>query len=990
MDSGHFVARQKELGRLDAALKSALAGRGQVVLICGDAGSGKTALAMEFARQAEEQHKDLLVASGVCDPQIGEQAAYTPFREVVGVLAGDQPRLKRSTVPSGQGQRLGKMVGFLGDVIMEFGPDIIGVIIPGSQLFSKIGKFAINQVGVMDKLEKTIGKKGKAGDKISISAPTQDQIFEQYTNVLRALSKKAPLLIILDDLHWADTASIDLLFRISRRLEDARILLLCTYRANEIQQGRGGDRHPLEKVINELLRYNGEIRIDLTQIGDAVGREFINTYLDAEPNRLDAGFRDALFNHTHGHALFTVELLRDLQDRKILVKNPDGCWVIGEAVEWDYLPARVEGIIAERIQSLAADLREHLTVASVEGEQFTVEVVARVQASDVAGLVRRFSMELDKVHQLIQSQGTQRVGLQRISRYQFAHNLFQYHLYQSLDEISRSYLHESIGLVLEELYAERTSEIAAQLARHFDLAGLAEKAAKYYVTAGDLAANAYANDQALIHYDHAIVLTPEKASLERYGLISRRERIYDLLSNRTAQRIDLDELERLGASLPPDPTRQAELLLRKGRYSLDTSDYAAAIQFARTVIDSTEKHAEISAQLRVDSYLLWSRALNLSGDTIESKSILELALQAAEENDLQPEECRALEQLGTWYMARGDVSAGEEKLIQSLSLARQIASVRREWSILNNLGVAASTRQDYLAATEYYTQALEIVRRIGNRMGEMILLSNLGEAQLFSAHYYQAAEYANQALRMAGEIGNRSAWGITLINLAEAYREMGDYERSESFALQALDTLRSTHYRVGEAVTLENLGRIALAREDPQRSLEYAREALVIAREVNSPQNQAASLVLTGEALIQTDQLTEAWKAFNESKKLAADLDVSLPGVIAKAGLAHVACIRGREQDRSIAPTLIEEVHQYLLLGKLETSSGTVCFTDTIPLHLAWMCIQVLDWLADPRGSRLLRITQNTLAMRAERIPDPKLRNMYLRHIPEHIALQAG
>ena len=211
----------------------------------------------------------------------------------------------------------------------------------------------------------------------AVGGINQANIFEQYTNVLLAMAEHQPLLLILDDLHWADRASIGLLFRLGRRIPAGRITIVGTYRPDEVSLGQGDDRHPLEKVLAELKRDYGDITIDLDQAGDAERRRFVADYLNTEPNHLSTSFRQALYQHTEGHPLFVVELLRDMQERGDLVLDGQKRWGEGPTLDWDDLPARVEGVIEERIGRLTHDLREALTVGSVEGERFTAEVVGQ-------------------------------------------------------------------------------------------------------------------------------------------------------------------------------------------------------------------------------------------------------------------------------------------------------------------------------------------------------------------------------------------------------------------------------------------------------------------------------------------------------------------------------------------------------------------------------------------------------------------------------------
>jgi predicted ATPase len=360
-------------------------------------------------------------------------------------------------------------------------------------------------------------------------SPQQGHLFEQYTRVLQALAQRRPLLLVLDDLQWADLGSISLLFHLGRQLAGSRILIVGAYRAEEVAIGRDGERHPLEPVVNEFQRDYGDITVDL---GQAESRDFVEAFLDSEPNRLGDAFREMLHRQTHGHPLFTIELLRGLQERGDLVQDPEGRWVEGPAFNWETLPARVEAAIRERIGRLAQPLQAVLRVASVEGEVFTAEVVAQVLEADEREMVQCLSGELDRRHRLVRAQAIERLGARRVSRYRFRHILFQKYLYDNLDEVERAYLHEDVGTVLEELYGDQTSEIAAidatgavaaiapQLARHFQEAGVTEKAIRYLHQAGDKAVQLSAYQEGRAHLARALALlmalpdSPERAERE--------------------------------------------------------------------------------------------------------------------------------------------------------------------------------------------------------------------------------------------------------------------------------------------------------------------------------------------------------------------------------------------------------------------------------------------------------------------------------------------
>jgi tetratricopeptide (TPR) repeat protein len=511
-----FVGRERELKELEQHLDQALAGHGQGCFIAGEAGSGKTALVRQFVQQALAAEPDLIVAMGSCNAQTGIGDPYLPFREALTMLTGDAAQQSAGRVSAVNANRLRAVAVRSVQVLVEVAPELIGLFVPGATLLGALGRAVVEKVGWMDQLDELAKRKVGAGE----VAAEQSRIFEQYTAFLQRLSTKTPLILFLDDLQWADTASLGLLFHLGRNVDASHILILGAYRPNDVALGRGGERHPLEPVVHELTRYYGDVTVDLDAIPETVNQAFVDALLDAEPNALGDAFREALFHQTGGHALFTVEMIRTLQDRGDLVRNGDGRWVKGPSLDWETLPARVEGVIAERIDRLSDELKELLTVGSVEGEQFTAEVAARVQDISARQAVRDLSDALQRRHRLVSAQGLVQIGQLRLSLYHFLHNLFQQYLYGNLDEAERAYLHRDVGDVIEALFAGQTEEVASQLARHFEEGGIPAKAAAYRLQAGNQAQRMSAHEEAVAHLTRGLELLaelppgPERMELE--------------------------------------------------------------------------------------------------------------------------------------------------------------------------------------------------------------------------------------------------------------------------------------------------------------------------------------------------------------------------------------------------------------------------------------------------------------------------------------------
>jgi predicted ATPase len=526
-----FVARERELARLDRHLQASLAGAGKVVFVTGEAGAGKTAIIQEFTQRAQDNHKDLVVAGGHSNAQTGLGDPYLPFREILGLLTGDvESQWAAGAMTREQALRLWNTLPFAAQALVETGPDLIGTFISGTALLDRARATALGQAPWLPQLEQQVKRKPLTG--VGVTGPQRSDLFEQYARVLQELTQENPVVLVLDDLQWADLGSISLLFHLGRQLVRNRILILGAYRPEEIALGRidpqtGSDRrerHPLEPVVHELQRDLGDI---IVHLGQEEGREFVEALLQSEPNRLDDAFTEMLFHQTRGHPLFTVELLRGLQEQGDLVRDQEGYWIEGTALDWDRLPARVEAAIAERIGRLAQPLRAALRVASVEGELFTAEVVSQVQATDQHEILRRLSRELDKKHRLVRAQSIQRTSGQLVSRYRFRHGLFQRYLYGSLDQVERAHLHDRVGAALEELHGAQESvlranimEVAPQLALHFREAKNAKKAIHYLQQAGDRAVQLGAYEEAAGHVTEGLAVLeslpdfPERARQE--------------------------------------------------------------------------------------------------------------------------------------------------------------------------------------------------------------------------------------------------------------------------------------------------------------------------------------------------------------------------------------------------------------------------------------------------------------------------------------------
>lgn len=505
-----FVARHREIARLDAALDVALTGRGQVRLISGEAGQGKTALLTAFAQRARQAHPDLVTASGSCNAYTGSGDPFLPFRVILEQLTTPVAWGRDGEAPTNltKGPLRGKVAFVVVETLLRHGPHLLDALVPAASL-ARLADAGFLPAELVSSLQ----SKGPLSLRRIAGAPGEHALCQEATTVLTRVSRHAPLLLLLDDMQWADRSSLDLLLHLARSAAQSPMLVLVAYRPPNVSIEQSDAGFPLRQLTREIARLFEDVVIDLDL---ADGRAFLDAWLDSRPNRLGSEFRAALLRQTGGQPLFTIELLRAMQQREELILDAAGRWVSVPDVRWDALPARVSGALAERIERLDAPCRTLLRVAAVEGEGFTAEVAARVLGEDpatIAGLTSR----LDRDQRLIVATGVTRVATGVLSCFRFRHNLIQRYVYDDLGESERVYLHERVGAAIESLFGDDVDPLAVAL--HYRRAHAPGRAARFQRLAGDRAATSGALAQAIAHYQQAVAHWPDDDLDSRAGLL---------------------------------------------------------------------------------------------------------------------------------------------------------------------------------------------------------------------------------------------------------------------------------------------------------------------------------------------------------------------------------------------------------------------------------------------------------------------------------------
>jgi len=826
-DGSIFVARESELLQLEQRLEVTLADQGQVVFVLGDAGQGKTSLLYEFSRQAQRVNKELVVASGSCEAHTGFGDPHLPFREILALLTGDvEAKWTSGTITRENAHRLLKLMPQSVQALLDLGPDLINTFVSGASLERRSSNYAQDSPEWLGRLQDQIELRRERPNPINIEhSDIQKDLFDQYSKVIHKLSGQQPLLLVLDDLQWADLGSISLLFHLGRRIKGHRILILGAYRPDEITQVRDGTRHPLNQVLTEFKRTFGETDINLDKADELEARKFVDALVDTEPNRLGEEFRHALHLHTGGHALFTIELLRQLEAQGYLQKDQEGRWVESPELSWDTLPARVEAVIEGRVSRLPTELRDILDKASVEGQEFTAEIVAEVSGLPVQEIVHRLSHELDKQYLLVEASGIQRIGQQRLSLYRFRHILFQKYVYESLDEVERVHLHENVGLAIERLYQDQTGQVVVRLARHFEEAGVNDKAVEYLLEAADQAKLLSANEEAINHLTKGLDL------LHGFPIESKR------LSQELAIQISLG----------------APLVATKGYAAPEVE---STFERARDLCEQIGEIEQLAPALWGLSAFYQVRAKHLVANEL-AQQILALA-QSGENNDLLL--------VGHWTAGITQTHLGEFSLARDhLEKALEIYNGDRHLAFTylygQNPGV---TCLNYLAlnlwilgypdeALEKCEQAISLANDISHPFSQSFAHGMVSLHHALKKDSEAASYHSEETIRLSKESGFPFLMALGLIIRGWARADMGKPGIAINLMRKGIETMEKIGAEIGRPLFLSLLAEGYCKAEQNDEGLAVTIEALDTAGRNGEYWNIADLYRLKGDLLAMKD-----------------------------------------------------------------------------------------------------------------------------------------
>ena len=465
------VGREAQLLMLRQSLDKAASGKRQIVFVTGEPGIGKTTVVDAFLQDLKN---DVWYARGQCLEQYGEAEAYLPVLEALGRLC------------------------------REAGPQ---VLVP---LLRQHAPMWLAQMPALIDTETRVDLQRE------IQGATHERMLREMAEAIEALTEDHTLVFALEDLHWSDVSTLDLIMRLARRREPARFLLLGTYRPLEVAL----TNHPLNSVTRELQAHASCNELALDSLSDAA----VATFLSARfgPNEFPEALASLIRERTSGNPLFMINVIDYLVANQVIAAL-DGVWRL--QVDLDRVetgvPENVRLMIEKQFERLNPDVQRTMEAASVAGVDFATAAVAAVTDSDVLSLEELCADLARRFHFLKPGVGCELPSGEITTRHAFAHALYQNVLYRRVGAARRAKIHQAIGEWMETADGDRAVGVAAELAMHFQQARDYQRAARYLQQAAENAIVRCANREAFALATRCIELVrklPESAERNRQEL----------------------------------------------------------------------------------------------------------------------------------------------------------------------------------------------------------------------------------------------------------------------------------------------------------------------------------------------------------------------------------------------------------------------------------------------------------------------------------------
>jgi serine/threonine protein kinase/tetratricopeptide (TPR) repeat protein len=790
---GRFVGRQREFAEARALWRKASSGQGQALLISGEPGIGKTRLMHEVVTYAEISGGTSLV--GECYAE--SNAPYSAFTQITR-QAFNRFSQNGFDIPDSV---LDDLLKLTPDLRHQF-PDVQ----PNPRLDPET---------------------------------EQQRLFENVVTFCYTLAKEFPLLLVIDDVHWADSGTLSMLHHLIRRTQKRPVMILVTYREVELKESR-----PFNDMLQELNRQRQGSRLKLQRLDLDQTCEMLAAIFATE---ITPEFLDGIYRETDGNPFFIEEVCRALVDSGA-VYYQDGDWHRPPDMADLEIPQGVQVAVESRLAKLPKDHQETLRMAAILGREFCFDILLECLDLDEDTLIE--ALEAAEEAQMIQEIN----GVGEVT-FSFVHALVPNAIIESVRTLRRRKLHRQAAIAIEKFSPEDYETLAYQ----YGEAGDEEQALNYYTQAGERALAAFANQDAEEYFRSALDLVEneqEEAHLMAQLGISQAHQSKNSQAIETwRQAIELYLRQ-------DDKDKLAEFYARSGRATWEKGDIKASLTICHEGLSAVTNAADGPGLARLLAET--SRNSYFNGMHGECEKYGRKALQMAESLNLTIIEVEALSTLGL---------LPELPLDQSITLLKRAVEraekgnlPRQAMRAHNNLSVQYMARFDFHKSTQHVKQAAQIAHQIGDPENELFFQANLGNYTLLRGQLKSVVEMLPDLQEFMESLPEPGA-GSTNLRIMQSGLLM--YQGNLSQALIILNERASEEREAGDLQSLQSalrwIAMASLMTGDLEQGKSAAEEMITLAEKEHTSEPMAHSFL--SRIHTQKGEHQKAWKQLEEARR---------------------------------------------------------------------------------------------------------------------------
>lgn len=750
-------------------------GKGSLVLIEGEIGIGKTRLVEEIHRWVDEDEGRKLsflgsrcLYYGSCDP-------YLPFLDALkgynrGISgAGGMPQL-----------------------------------LPGENAIVGADEGDADPSSLSQNVRPTIIDLRHLKDE-------RDRMFENVTDVVIGISKEKPLILFIDDLHWADNPSLQLLQYLAQSTKDAGVLIIGAYRPEELRKARE-EPHPLSEIMHNMKRENLFTKIELGRfdkhyIGQMIHSIFGHSNVPEE-------FVEQIYEITEGNPFFVEEILRSFIEERI-VDLTDALWYEHIDTSRISVPETIRDVVIRRMKRLDKDSLKILRYAALIGRVFEYNVLFWVSGMEEEKL-------LDAIEELINAKLIHEDLDSEEEKYRFDNTIISEVAYGDLSRSRRRVIHRKVAEALEELFSQDTGPVIYDLARHFFRGKSYSKAVHYLMRAGEMAESLYAVEEAQNYYHMALEAMGHLADdleneKQRVIITGRLGLLHQIIGN-WQKAVEYHE--------------RTIVLLNEAEEELRRAS-PAAMEF-REFADAPLDERWLAVRM-AESYRNLGNIKRFQAAYEEAEDCYKHAIAISREIEDHFGIAEANRGMGYIHWRRGEYDKAISHYDRTMQEMERSEDKSAMGIVSIELGNVYNSVGDWVKAIEYYERAIRELERSENLREMARAYNNLGDIFIQREEWDKAIMYFSRSESTAEKAGNRYMMGWTSFNQAECYANLGELERALEKNDNAFKCLSPLDDKVGLSAIHRNYGTIYRFMEKWELSVENFEKSTSILVELDIP-----------------------------------------------------------------------------------------------------------------------------------------------------------